>query len=260
MNPLLDLSARLVIGHRGNSAYVPENTIESFQQALTSGADAVEFDVRVTRDGIPVVIHDASLLRTTGTPALVAELAFTDLRQADAGAKFTRDGGRTYPFRGRGLVVPRLNAVLEACRGVPKIIEVKVPAAVEVTRRAIRAAGALREVLVDSSDEAAVRPFRDGSMATGSSMMDIVRLLPRAFLAGGPTSLPYQSICIPRWYNGIPVPVKQLARVVRHARATTHVWTIDDPRVAIRLWKAGVQGIITNDPGLMVQARQGLSP
>lgn len=256
VNPLRDLDARLVIGHRGDSAHAPENTLDSFQRALAAGADAIELDVRVTRDGVPVVIHDESLLRTTGTPSLVATLTLAEVRQSDAGATFRVDRGTSFPFRGHGLTVPTLSSVLEEFRGVPKIIEVKVPAAVDATRRAIRAAGALSEVLVASNDDSAVGPFRDGSVATGSSMSDVLRLLRRALWPGGPAALPYEAICIPRWYNGIPVPVRQLARVVRRAGVTTHVWTIDAPELAVGLWKAGVQGIITNRPALMVEARR----
>jgi glycerophosphoryl diester phosphodiesterase len=255
VNVLLDPAARLVIGHRGDAAHAPENTIPSFEQALALGADALEFDVRVSRDDVPVVIHDASLARTTGTPALVGELPLTEIARADAGALFTSDGGLSFPFRDRGVGIPTLELVLERFRGVPKIIEVKVPEAVGATRRAIRAAGALDEVLIDSSIDAAVLPFRDGSVATGPSLREVVRLLPRTLLPGGATRLPYDAICIPLSYNGYPVPVRRLARVVRRAGVTTHVWTINDPRVAVRLWRAGVQGIITDDPAVMIRAR-----
>jgi len=255
VNPLFDLSARLVIGHRGNAAHAPENTIESFDQALALGADALEFDVRVTRDGVPVVIHDESLLRTAGQPDLVAALPLTEVTRLDAGAAFTIDGSR-FPYAGRGITVPALATVLERYSGVPKIIEVKVPEAAESTRRAIHAAGAEKEVLVDSGDRLAVMPFRDGIIATGPSMGEVVRLLPRVLLPGGPSALPYEAICIPRVYNGIPIPVRHLARLVRHAGVTTHVWTINAPDVAVRLWTSGVHGIITDDPATMIEARR----
>lgn len=258
MNALLDLDARLVIGHRGNSAHAPENTLESFRRAIALGADALELDVRVTRDDVPVVIHDASLARTAGNPSFVATLSLAEVQRADAGFTFSRDNGVTFPFRGRGLTIPTLAAVLEEFPKVPKIIEVKVPQAVDAARRALRAADALGEVLVDSGDEAAVRPFRDGTVATGSSMMDVLRLLPLTLLPRGPRALPYEAICIPRWYNGIRIPVRRLARVVRHAGVTTHVWTINAPDVAIALWRAGIQGIISDDPGVMITARGSL--
>lgn len=90
-------------------------------------------------------------------------------------------------------------------------------------------------------------------------MMDVVRLLPLAVLGAAGRKLSYEAICIPRSYNGIPIPVRRLARLARRSGVATHVWTINDPAVAVRLWGAGVQGIITDDPATMLRARQALS-
>ena len=133
-NPLTDLGARLVIAHRGNAADAPENTIESFAQALALGADALELDVRVTRDAVPVVIHDPTLYRTTGQRDLVADMTAAQLSHADAGATFSKDAGMSFPYRARGLTVPTLAAVLERFADVPLLIEVKVPEAVDANR------------------------------------------------------------------------------------------------------------------------------
>jgi glycerophosphoryl diester phosphodiesterase len=75
VNPLLDLDARPVIGHRGASGHAPENTLPSFALALAQGADALELDVHLTADGTPVVLHDATLDRTTDRRGPVAALA-----------------------------------------------------------------------------------------------------------------------------------------------------------------------------------------
>src|SRR5882672_8219125 len=103
MNPLTELDSRLVIAHRGNAAHAPENTLEAFDQAIALGADALELDVHVTRDGVPVVIHDPTLSRTAGQPHAVGALTAAELLEADAGATFTRDDGASFPYRGRGL-------------------------------------------------------------------------------------------------------------------------------------------------------------
>ena len=100
MNPLLDPEARLVIAHRGSSSEAPENTLHAFEAAVRCGADAVELDVRLTADGAPVVIHDATLDRTTDRTGPVAALNLAGLRTVDAGWRFTPDLGRTHPYRG----------------------------------------------------------------------------------------------------------------------------------------------------------------
>ncbi|MDQ6611368.1 MAG: glycerophosphodiester phosphodiesterase, partial [Gemmatimonadota bacterium] len=106
MNILLDISAHPVIGHRGNRAHAPENTLESLGQAIALGVDAVEFDLRVTRDGKLVVMHDPTLERTTSGAGLVNAHTLHELQQFDAGANFTRDAGRTFPWRNRAVTVP----------------------------------------------------------------------------------------------------------------------------------------------------------
>ena len=78
----------LIIGHRGASAYAPENTLAAFDLAFLEGADGIEFDVRLARDGVPVCIHDASLLRTTHLERMVEEFDSTVLSQFYAGEWF----------------------------------------------------------------------------------------------------------------------------------------------------------------------------
>ena len=86
-----------MIGHRGNRAHAPENTLASFQEAVALGVDAVEFDLRVSRDGVLMVFHDATLERTTDAIGPLADCTAAELGRVDAGAKFTPDGGRSFP-------------------------------------------------------------------------------------------------------------------------------------------------------------------
>ena len=97
LHPLLDPDKRPIVGHRGNPAYAPENTMESFRQALAAGAECVELDVRLSADGVAVVMHDPTVDRTTNLSGAVASISAEQSRSADAGARFTRDEGRTFP-------------------------------------------------------------------------------------------------------------------------------------------------------------------
>src|ERR1051325_3086683 len=78
----------LIIGHRGASAVAPENTMAAFREAIAVGAHGIEFDVRLTRDGIPVVIHDSTLGRTGGVNQRVSDLSWEELRKIDVGSWF----------------------------------------------------------------------------------------------------------------------------------------------------------------------------
>jgi glycerophosphoryl diester phosphodiesterase len=75
------VSSPLIIAHRGASAVAPENTIAAFQAAIDAGADGIEFDVRLTREGVPVVIHDETLYRTAGVRSRVSDMSLDQLIQ-----------------------------------------------------------------------------------------------------------------------------------------------------------------------------------
>jgi glycerophosphoryl diester phosphodiesterase len=252
MNALLDPAAQLVIAHRGNSAFFPENTLESFEQAVALGVDALEFDVRLSRDGMAVVIHDPTLERTTNGAGAVRALTLGELQRLDAGHRFTRDGGRTFPFRGRGISIPTLEFVLSAFPGVPMIVEIKTREASGEVRRLIERAGAAARVLVGAFDDAAIAEFRGTAIPRSASRRELLRLFGRALLPGSPSRMPYQALAIPPRTHGVPIPVQRFARMAHGAGATTHVWTIDDPAQARRCWAGAVNGIITNDPAAIL--------
>jgi glycerophosphoryl diester phosphodiesterase len=257
MNALLDPAAKLVIAHRGNAAFCPENTLESFQQGMALGADALEFDVHLSRDGHAVVLHDATLERTTNGAGAVSAHTLAELQRLDAGYRFTRDGGRTFPFRARGITIPTLELVLAAFPGVPVIVEIKTANASAEVRSVIERSGATDRCLVGAFDDSAIAPFRDTPIAHSASRRELVRLAARALLPGGPSRMPFQALAIPPRSRGIPVPVQRLARMARGAGVTTHVWTVDDPARARRYWAGAVNGIITNDPGaILASARR----
>ncbi|HEX6434369.1 MAG TPA: glycerophosphodiester phosphodiesterase family protein, partial [Gemmatimonadales bacterium] len=109
MNPLLDLAARPIIAHRGASGSAPENTMAAFTLAIEQGADAIELDVRLTADGVPVVLHDTALDRTTNRSGLLHDHTLAELRAVDAGARFTLDRGRSYPFKEADVRIPALS-------------------------------------------------------------------------------------------------------------------------------------------------------
>ncbi len=258
MNVLGDPTARLVIGHRGDSAHFPENTAPSFDRAIELGVDAIEFDLRVTSDGVVVVNHDPTVDRTTNGRGAIAQMTLAQLRELDVGARFTVDG-TSFPFRGQGISILTFEELLERYPSIPLLIEVKVATVVEGARRLIERHGAQDRVMLDSTDMKAVAPFRSTRLLTGASMRDVLQLLPRAMLGRPPAKLPYSALCIPPWYQGIRVPILRLARVAKAVDVATHVWTINDPEVAAALWRAGVNGIITDDPGVMLTLRSKMA-
>ena len=120
-------------------------------------------------------------------------------------------------------------------------------------------AGASGRVVAASMQRETIQPLREANLATGASAMDVLSLWLRLMRGPLPQSLPYAALCIPRIYAGLPIPVVGLARLARGASVATHVWTVDEPGVAERLWLAGIQGIVTNDPRTMLSLRARLA-
>lgn len=255
MNILLDPSAHPVIGHRGNRAHAPENTLESLRQAVALGVDAVEFDLRVSRDGVLVVMHDPKLERTTDNTGPVSARTAAELRLVDAGAKFTSDRGKTYPYRGRGIYVPTFDEAIETVREIPMIIELKIAAATELIRAAIKRHNIATRVVVAGFDSKVVHPLRGAGFPLGATTDDSIGLLPAAFLGRKATVKQFQTVNIPPTWNGLPVPFRLLTRSLRPIGLPIHVWTINTAAEAERLWDAGVCGIISDDPATILRAR-----
>lgn len=251
MHPLLDLTARPIVGHRGNAAHAPENTLESFRQAVAVGVDALELDVHATADGQVVVIHDPTLDRTTDGSGRVDHLTLAEIRQVDAGARFTNDRGATHPYRAQGITVPSLDEVLQAFPSMPLLVEVKTAMASAATRAVIERSAAAERCIVAAFDEQAMEPFAGSGIAQGASRRDTARLLWRAALRVPVRAVGFNVMCMPPAHRGLPLPVGGYARILEPLGVPVHVWTIDEPRDAERLRHIGVRGIITNDPAGM---------
>ena len=252
---LLDTTRRLIIGHRGASAHAPENTIPAFRLAERAGADAIEIDIRLTSDGVPVAVHDPTLLRTTGRRYSVATSTFATLRDLDAGSRFTRDGGRTFPWRGRGIQVPSLEEVITAMPRMALVIELKVRGAETAVRDILERTGALSRAIVVGFDHRAVRGFRGGPVPTGAGEREMISLIARSTLHVLPRAVPYQAVFVPRRYWGIAIPTAPFTRAARVLRLAVHTWVENDPVVARQLWSSGITGIVTDDPGALRVSR-----
>jgi len=251
MHPLLDITRHPVVGHRGNAAHAPENTIESFRQAAAIGVDALEMDVHVTADGHVVVIHDATLDRTTNLSGRADRMTLAGIQRADAGANFTLDGGRTWPYRSKGLTIPTLDEVLRTFPSMPLLIEVKARAASPATRALIERHQAQARCIVAAFDEESMGAFTGSGIAQGASRRDTGKLMWRALTRVAPSRVDFDVMCIPAVYHGLPLPVRGYATILAPLGVPVHVWTVDDARQAGRLRRAGVRGIISNDPAVM---------
>jgi glycerophosphoryl diester phosphodiesterase len=161
----------------------------------------------------------------------------------------------TFPYRGKGHRVPSFDEVLEAFPSIPTLVEIKTVEAALAVRRCIEGHRAEDRTLVDSMEGDAMRVFTDSAIAIGAARGDVIRAMTELLLHLPLTPFAYRALCVPLSHNGIPVPVVRFARAAKSQNCVVHVWTINHPAVATRLWKQGVQGIITDDPAVMLRAR-----
>ena len=252
---LTDIDARPIIGHRGASAYAPENTMLAFDLALDLGAEALEFDLRLTSDGVPVVHHDPTLLRTAGVAAAVGSLTLDALQTVDAGCRFTPDGGRTFPFRGHGIRVPRLVDVLARYPDTPLLIELKEVQVAAPALRVLEDARAADRCVIAGFDAAALAPFRRPPWNCGAATADAARLYFPAMAGLRLPALTVKAYSVPVRWRGLPIPTRRFVRAAHAGGASVHVWTVDEPALAKTLWRRGANGMVTNRPDVIRGAR-----
>jgi glycerophosphoryl diester phosphodiesterase len=254
VNILLELEQRPVIAHRGGRARAPENTLEAMRLGIVDGADALEFDVRLSSDGEVVVIHDPTVDRTTDGTGSVERMTLAELKSLDAGFRFRAQ--RFDPVTTLKPRIPTLDEVLLSFPGIPLLIEIKTPLAAAETRRLIEKHGAEALCLVDSFASTALKPFRKSRIARGAGRSELIRMLARSFTRG-PSPVPDEvsALSIPQTYYGLPLPVRRFAQIMRSARKPTHIWTVNNPDEARAMWKLGASGIITDNVPAILAAR-----
>ena len=240
--------------HRGDSIRAPEHTLEAFRRAVELGAGGLELDVHLTADGHVVVIHDASVDRTTDGSGAVASTTLDALRDMDAGYGFSTDAGRTYPYRGRGLRVPTLAEVLEAFPGVAVNIDIKEKQGDEETAviQVLREVGAEERSLVVSEHYAVVRRVRKlsgGSVATGASRREIaVFYLLSALRLEGLLSPDYAALQAPVYYGGLALVTRRFVEAAHALGVRVDAWIVNDPAEMRRLLDLGVDVVMTDYP------------
>lgn len=253
------LAAVDIVAHRGASHDAPENTVASARLGWSQGADAVETDIHLTKDGRVIVCHDKTTKRTTGHDGVITAMTLAELRALDAGRwKGPEFAGEKLPLLEEQLALTPL--------GKTMLVEIKTgPEIVPEFRRVLAATGATeRNVTVISFNLETLKAVRrelpafrtlylmgykapdakDPKAKRPPAIDDVIRDARAAGLTG--LDLQYS-------WPLTPADVKR----VRDAGLELHVWTVDDPAVAKRWIGLGVASITTNRPGWL---REQLRP
>jgi glycerophosphoryl diester phosphodiesterase len=235
----LDARRILNIAHRGASAVAPENTLAAFEKAEALGADGVELDVRLCANGVPVVIHDASVDRTTDGSGQVADMTLTQLKELDAGSWF----GPAFSEE----PIPTVMETLETVGG-RLLLNIELKGEGLVNRGLARA-------IVDVIEQHGL-----GKQVLLSAFNPFILRRVQNIAPHMPTALLYASASLPRFaslvarrpYAALHPHVAALSAEhvdwIQQHNHRIHVWTVDDPREMRRLIGWDVDGIITNVP------------
>ncbi len=232
----------LIVAHRGYAAVAPENTLAAIAAAVEAGADACEFDVRVSRDEHIVLIHDEDLKRTTNGRGKVAEKTLAQLRRLDAGSwKDAKYAGERLPTLDGALA--RLKD--SACRPV---VEIKVGGIAEEVVAAVRKAGLVNQAVVIAFSRDVVTEVRriEPDIRCGWLSDEKARGTPAehaAWLAARAAECGTDLIDLDH-----RILSAELVAELRRRGLEVWTWTVDDPRRAADLARWGVRAITTNDP------------
>lgn len=223
----------LNIAHRGASGRFPENTLSAFRAAIEAGADMCELDVRLSRDGVMVVIHDDTVDRTTNGSGTVARMTFDELRRLSAGARFGSE------FNDQK--IPTLDDVFAVMNGRCGLnIELKAFGVERHVCEAIRSHGAFATSIVSAFDWDALRHIHYMEPAIRIGLL--ASRWPARLLAAA-TEIEAYSI-----HPRHDLVTEDLCIAAHQRGLSVYTWTVDDPAVMRRLIAEGVDGIMTNYP------------
>lgn len=260
MHRLSDLP--LIIGHRGASAIAPENTLAAFTRSIQDGAEGIEFDVRLSQDGVPVVIHDATIARTGLIDGVVAELSAEVLGRTDVGSWFSkRPNAHDVDFCNEKL--PSLQQVFDLFADSDALLYLEMKSqAGDGERLAAEVAGAIRKhaiaerVVVSSFNLSLVRAVKviDPAICTAALFEPRVSLpatlVRRIKLVELAKACEADEICLHH-----TLASRRLTEQARKSQLEVVVWTVDNPEWIERARSRGVKALITNDPASMLRYR-----
>jgi len=236
-----------VTSHAACKGHAPENTLAGIEAALRIGADAIEIDVHCTADGVPVLIHDETVDRTTDGTGNVHDMPLSVIRALDAGA-------RQFAPKFEGARIPTLAEVLDLTNGKALLqIEIKQTGIEERVAGVVRDAGAIASCEVHSFWPQVVKAMRETEPRMAAALLtDARRIVDWAEFYGFALSLNAQGVSV---YYAFARP--EIVRMGQLRSLTFMTWTVDDEKDMAAMCDAGVDSICSNFPDLVRRTIEG---
>jgi glycerophosphoryl diester phosphodiesterase len=254
----------LIIAHRGSSAFAPENTYASFNQALREGADGIEFDVRLARDDVPVVIHDATLQRTAGFSGRVRRYSSEELGRIDVGSWFNQKHPSKAKREFSSETIPSLPKLLEHLRDFDGLIYLEMKCSkdtyeplVESVASVVENSGMMDRIVIKSFKLEALEKLRkrlpDAHIAVLFSPKITNFIKPRNRLITKALELQANEISL-HYTLATPNAVRE---ATDYGFPVT-IWTADHPVWVKRAENLGIHAIVTNNPARLLARKHEL--
>ncbi len=248
----------LVIAHQGGNGQWPSNTLFAFDKAAAIGVDVLEMDLHITADDVLVLMHDETVDRTTNGVGAIEEMTLAELKQLDAGYRWSADDGQTFPFRNQGITVPTMEELFQAFPDMPMNIELKY-AEMDMAPlfcSLIRQYGMEDKLLVASFHDDAMQSFRETcpEVATSAPQNEIIPLVLLSKVGLGFLYSPKAvAVQVPENRSGIHILTPGFIKAAHSRNMNVDAWTINEKEDMIRMIELGVDGIITDYPELLLE-------
>jgi glycerophosphoryl diester phosphodiesterase len=248
----------LVIAHRGGLSLGPENTIYTFRKAVKLGVDVLEMDVRSTRDGQLIILHDDTVTRTTNATGPVQTYTLVDLKKLDAAHRWSPDNGQTFPQRNKGVKIPTLPEVFKTFPQTKMNLEIKETrsSTIQSLCRLIRDYQMTNNVVVASFDSDSLKEFRrlcpQVATSAGASEARLFFGLQKAYLEGA-YSPDAQVLQVPETLRDLRIVNKRFIDAAHARNMRVQVWSVNDVDAMQRLLHLGVDGIMTDYPQRLME-------
>lgn len=252
----------LAIAHRGGANIAPEETMAAFQESADLGVDILEFDVHMTSDNVPVVIHDPTVDRTTNGEGTVNEMSLEEIKQLDAGYNF-QDRNGEYSYRGQEVEIPTVEEVFQAFPDYKFLIELKDTNDSELYEPMIQEMWNIiqeyemeDQVIIASFDHDINERFQEVSnygVAIGAGEQEVTPYVVWHILRlNGFANVNADALQLPVEQFGIDLADSNLLNASEERNIDVYYWTINDSETMQELIDKEVDGIMTDNPDILI--------
>ena len=257
-----DAEKLLIIAHRGASAQAPENTLAAFQKAIEDEADGIEFDVRIARDGVPVVFHDATLKRIAGREISVLSLTSKELQTFDVGSWFNLENPRKANEKFVAETIPTFAQLLDFLKDYKGLLYVELKG----TNEEIPALAQNVCDLIGQSrlfPQITIKSFQLEGIAIAKQLLPGIRTaalfepkIPASFLTKRSLLIDkaaeFSADELSLHYS---LASKKLVREAKERGLSTIIWTVDRKIWIKRALNLEIRAVITNNPSNLLTKR-----